>query len=89
MMGFTSPNHQRFQEGTFQMRASRSLDTVAVIFDDDNLVANAGLILPATLAQHLDLSGADQLEGSPSRLLGGVPARPQGVDAGPFDDRGW
>ena len=37
------------------MRASRSLDTVAVIFDDDNLVANAGLILPATLAQHLDL----------------------------------
>ncbi len=55
MMGFTSPNHQRFQEGTFQMRASRSLDTVAVIFDDDNLVANAGLILPATLAQHLDL----------------------------------
>lgn len=39
------------------MRASRSLDTVAVIFDDDNLVANAGLILPATLAQHLDLQG--------------------------------
>ena len=37
------------------MRSSRSLDTVAVIFDDDNLVANAGLILPATLAQHLDL----------------------------------
>ena len=37
------------------MRSSRSLDTVAVMFDDDNLVANAGLILPATLAQHLDL----------------------------------
>ena len=37
------------------MRVSRSLDTVAVIFDDDNLVANAGLILPATLAQHLGL----------------------------------
>ena len=48
---------QRFQEGTFQMRVSRSLDTVAVMFDDDNLVANAGLILPATLAQHLDLQG--------------------------------
>ena len=55
MMGLTSPSHQRFQERTFQMRASRSLDTVAVIFDDDNLVANAGLILSATLAQHLDL----------------------------------
>ena len=37
------------------MRVSRSLDTVAVMFDDDNLVANAGLILPATLAQHLGL----------------------------------
>ena len=37
------------------MRSSRSLDTIAVMFDDDNLVANAGLILPATLAQHLDL----------------------------------
>ena len=43
------------QEGTFQIRVSRSLDTVAVMFDDDNLVANAGLILPATLAQHLGL----------------------------------
>ena len=37
------------------MRSSRSLDTIAVTFDDDNLVANAGLILPATLAQHLGL----------------------------------
>ena len=37
------------------MRSSRSLDTIAVIFDDDNLVANAGLILPATTAQHLGL----------------------------------
>jgi hypothetical protein len=37
------------------MRSSRSLDTVDVIFDDDNLVANAGLVLPATLGQHLGL----------------------------------
>lgn len=37
------------------MRVSHSLDRVAVVFDDDNLVANAGLILPATLAQHLEL----------------------------------
>jgi Transposase DDE domain group 1 len=37
------------------MKVSRSLDRVSVMFDDNNLVANAGLILPATLVQHLDL----------------------------------
>ena len=36
-------------------RSSRNLDTITVMFDDDNLVANAGLILPATLAQQLGL----------------------------------
>jgi hypothetical protein len=34
------------------MRSSHSLDTA---FDDDRLVADAGLVLPATLAQHLGL----------------------------------
>lgn len=37
------------------MRSSHSLDGVAVIFDDDHAVANAGLILTATLSQHLGL----------------------------------
>ena len=37
------------------MQVSHSLDSVAVSFDDDRLVANAGLIAPATLAQHLGL----------------------------------
>ena len=37
------------------MQSSHSLDRIDVIFDDDNLVANAGLLLPATLAQHLEL----------------------------------
>jgi hypothetical protein len=37
------------------MRSSHSLDRLAVQFDDENLVANAGLLLPATLAQHLGL----------------------------------
>jgi hypothetical protein len=37
------------------MGSSHSLDALAVQFDDPNLVANAGLILPATLAQHLGL----------------------------------
>jgi hypothetical protein len=35
------------------MRSSHSLDRLEVTFDDGRLVANAGLILPATLAQHL------------------------------------
>ena len=39
------------------MRSSHSLDAVAVTFDDDHLVANAGLIQTATLAQHLGLKG--------------------------------
>ncbi len=37
------------------MRSSHSLDAVALTFDDERLVADAGLILPATLAQHLGL----------------------------------
>ena len=37
------------------MRSSHSLDRLATAFDDDRLVADAGLLLPATLAQHLGL----------------------------------
>ena len=37
------------------MRSSHSLDSLTVQFDDGHLVANAGLILPASLAQHLGL----------------------------------
>jgi len=37
------------------MRSSHSLDALAVTFDDERLVADAGLMLPATLAQHLGL----------------------------------
>jgi Transposase DDE domain group 1 len=36
-------------------RVSQPLDRVEVIFDDDNLVANAGLVLPATVADRLGL----------------------------------
>jgi hypothetical protein len=35
------------------MRSSHSLDALDVMFDDEHLVADAGLIQPATLAQHL------------------------------------
>jgi len=38
------------------MRVScHNLDRLDVTFDDEHLVANAGLMLPATLAQHLGL----------------------------------
>ncbi|MGH9021766.1 MAG: IS1380 family transposase [Acidimicrobiia bacterium] len=37
------------------MQSSHSLDAIDVTFDDPNAVASAGLILPATLAQHLGL----------------------------------
>jgi Transposase DDE domain group 1 len=37
------------------MRSSHSLDRLDTSFDDDRLVADAGLLLPATLAQHLGL----------------------------------
>lgn len=39
------------------MRSSHSLDHVETAFDDDRLVPDAGLILPATLAHHLGLGG--------------------------------
>src|SRR5271157_6567847 len=35
------------------MRSSHSLDRLDVAFDGTQLVADAGLLLPATLAQHL------------------------------------
>ena len=37
------------------MRSSHTLDRLETTFDDDRLVADAGLLLPATLAQHLGL----------------------------------
>ena len=37
------------------MRSSHSLDRLDMAFDDDRLVSDAGLLLPATLAAHLGL----------------------------------
>jgi len=37
------------------MQSSHSLDRIATRFDDGHLIADAGLLLPATLAQHLGL----------------------------------
>lgn len=52
---FAKPAKDPESEGTFWMQSSHTLDRVAVTFDDERLVADAGLILPATLAQHLGL----------------------------------
>ena len=53
-------------------------DRIRILFDDDRLVANAGLILPATLAlrlglpqllrKHLDLGGAPGRANKPDRI---------------------
>ncbi len=55
-MAFAETFHSPTQEGIFLMRSSHSLDAVAVMFDDDHAVANAGLVLPATVA-HLTIPG--------------------------------
>ena len=50
-------------------RVSQSLDRVRATFDDDNLVANAGLLLPATLVERL---GVETLIDNTVRLDGRV-----------------
>ena len=37
------------------MPSSHSPDGLVVVFDDDHAVANAGLLLPATLAERLGI----------------------------------
>ena len=37
------------------MLSQNNPDRIRIVFDDHRLVANAGLLLPATLAQHLGL----------------------------------
>src|SRR5680860_415630 len=43
-------------EGTSQMRSSHKLAGIETTFDEDNLVANAGLIAPGALAQKLGVA---------------------------------
>ena len=75
------------------MRTSRSLDRVAVMFGDDNLVANAGLIVPATLVQHLELEArfnAKVHERNDKAPGGRIPRRVElvKVQSQPVDDTG-
>ena len=58
------------------MPSSHTLDRVAVTFDDDHAVANAGLLLTASLAQHLEL---EQLANDAVRLDGRAGAGNEGA----------
>src|ERR671934_3098147 len=50
------------QEGAFSMRSSHTLDQLDSCFDDAHAIANAGLLLPATLAERLGIEqAADQV----------------------------
>ena len=53
-------------------RVSQTLDRVQVTFDDDNLVANAGLLLPTTLVERLGLEGTVALFDLGARPTGEV-----------------
>jgi hypothetical protein len=61
------------------MRSSHSLDRLGTAFDDDRLVADAGLLLPATLAHHLGLGELVEthldLGASPGRANAGEGSR--------------
>src|SRR5713101_6247131 len=53
------------------MRSSHSLDRLETAFDDDRLVADAGLLLPATLAGGDCIDDSDALRaGGTGRVLG-------------------
>src|SRR5919201_291873 len=48
-------------EGTFSMASSHTLDQLDICFDDTHAVANAGLLLPATLAERLGIEPAAEV----------------------------
>lgn len=50
------PRQPLSKEDTFQVQSSHTLDRLDIGFTAKGLVANAGLALPATLAQHLGLA---------------------------------
>jgi hypothetical protein len=54
---------------TFSDAISQTIDRIDATFDDDHLVANAGLLLPATLGQRL---GLEALIDATVKLVGRV-----------------
>ena len=61
---------------------SRGIDRIEVTFDEPNLVANAGLLLVATLVVRLGLERLINEHGRPVGPGRRGPARAQGADAG-------
>ena len=55
-------------------------DRIRITFDDHCLVANAGLILPATLARHLDLRDAPGRANTGDKIMTLVPSALAGRD---------
>ncbi len=71
------------------MASSHSPAGLVVAFDDDHAVANAGLLLPATLAERLGIEAViDELVNLGDRP-GASPAWPQGVDPDPRAGGRW
>ncbi len=66
------------------MRSLHSLDRVDVTFDDDHAVADAGLVLPATLAQHLGLRQLIDVRVDLGDSAGTRQCGAQGDDVDPF-----
>lgn len=57
-------------------RVSQTLDRIDVSFDDENLVANAGLLLPATLLDRLEVESlVNSTVGLHGRVGGALPGR--------------
>ena len=67
------------------MRVSHAIDHIDVTFDDETLVADAGLIVPATLMVPPRSGGADRLDGAARRPGRRRPAGAQGAHVGGGD----
>ena len=59
-------------------------DRIRIVFDDHRLVANAGLLLPATLAQHLGLRELVDRHLDPGGAPGRANTGDKPLDAGRF-----
>ena len=66
-------------------RVSHAIDRIEVTFDDETLVADAGLIVPATLMVRLGLEALVELDGAAGRSGRWRPAGPQGAHVGGGD----
>jgi len=61
-MAVPTPPKPTSKKGTFSMRSSRNAGRFDVMFDDDHAVANAGLVLTASLAEILGIEAlADEI----------------------------